>query len=228
MQVVFTSCKCTHIDAGCACGAQVAHMHIGRLAAMRTCWHLALRRILSKDARNALPFAHETRSFDVVAVVALPLLLFHVVPASFLHVQALWQGALELPCLARWDKCVLWITQNNFEEYLLKILYTCRCLCLLRYEPLRGPKVGSFVSKRRHNLQPLGVDRPRVSSEPGRTGILFFPLDEISICPTTSPFFLAISISNRPVEVAFNHSRKNHLHGQMDQRKSSSVSQFLF
>lgn len=115
----------------------------------------------------------------------------------------------------------------------LKNSLHCRCLCLLRHEPLRRPKVGSFVSKRRHNLQPLGVDRPHVSFEPGRTRILFFPLGEISIYPTTSPFSLAISISNRPVEVAFNHSRKNHLHEQMDQRKSPSryqfrVSQFLF
>lgn len=86
-----------HIVAGCACEAQVAHMHILE-GWPRTCWHLALRRILSKDARNALPFANGTRSFDVVVVVAL-LVLRVVVPASFLHVQGLWQGAFQLPCL---------------------------------------------------------------------------------------------------------------------------------
>lgn len=70
----------TRIAAGCACNARAAHMHIGRLAAMRTCWHLVLRRILSKDARNTLPFAHRTRSFDVVAVVTLPLPLLLLLP----------------------------------------------------------------------------------------------------------------------------------------------------
>lgn len=87
-----------HIVAGCACEAQVAHMHILE-GWPRTCWHLALRRILSKDARNALPFANGTRSFDVVVVVAL-LVLHVVVPASFLHVQGLWQGAFQLSCLS--------------------------------------------------------------------------------------------------------------------------------
>lgn len=101
-----------HTVAGCACILE---------GLLRTCWHLALRRILSKDARNALPFANGTRSFDVVVVVAAA-----VIPACSGPVAGRLSRQMRQTRL--FNKRFF---KNNFQKFSLTVANDTRSLFLL-------------------------------------------------------------------------------------------------